>query len=105
MGVISGFFYSGVVYYRYQKWGAFGNRMKAAYSSKFGGDNPAFSQEVDQHIKAMQALGKGTTKTINEEWLKRMAKFVEIPYVVPEEEILSEIEKTEQFDNKKVTVI
>lgn len=85
-------------YVKYKKWRAFGNRMKEAYTAKFGYPNPGFNEEVDQHIKAMEVLGHGDTKHINEDWLKRMAKFVEIPYVIPEEERLSEVEKTEQYD-------
>lgn len=84
---------------RILKWNAFGNRLKAAYSAKFGGDNKGFDDEVDEHIKAVKALGKGFTKSIDVDWLKRMAKFVEIPFVIPEEEYRSEEEKTKDFDN------
>lgn len=94
-------FYGGQAVYRYLKWKAFGNRMKVAYEAKFGYINTGFNQEVDQHIKAMEVLGKGSTKTINEDWLKRMAKFVEIPYVIPEEEYQSEEDKVNKFDDKK----
>jgi hypothetical protein len=82
---------------RYKKWDAFGNRMKLAYSAKFGGKNPAFNNAVDQHILAVKVLGKGYTKNINMQWLKRMAKFVEIPWAIPEEERLTEVEKTNSF--------
>lgn len=82
---------------RYKKWDAFGNRMKVAYSVKFGGKNPAFSEAVDQHILAVKVLGKGYTKDINIQWLKRMAKFVEIPWAIPEEEKWSEVKKTNSY--------
>lgn len=82
---------------RYKKWDAFGNRMKLAYSAKFGGKNPAFNNAVDQHILAVKVFGKGYTKDINIQWLKRMAKFVEIPWAIPEEERLTEVEKTNSF--------
>jgi len=82
---------------RYKKWDAFGNRMKVAYSAKFGGKNPAFSEAVDQHITAVKVLGKGYTKDINIQWLKRTAKFVEIPWAIPEEERWSEVKKTNSY--------
>lgn len=88
-------------YVRVKKWRDFGGRMKEAYTAKFGYPNPGFEQEVDQHIKAMEALGHGDTKSINESWLRRMATFVEIPYIIPEEELLSEVEKTTQYDPDK----
>jgi hypothetical protein len=84
-------------YIRYKKWDSFGNRMKVAYSAKFGGRNSAFDLEVDQHVLAMKSLGKGYTKTIDKEWMKRMAKFVEVPFIIPEEERLSEEDKTRAF--------
>jgi hypothetical protein len=84
-------------YIRYKRWDSFGNRMKVAYSAKFGGRNPAFDEAVDQHVLAMKSLGKGYTKTIDKEWMKRMAKFVEVPFVIPEEERLSEEDKTRSF--------
>ena len=82
---------------RYKIWGDFGNRLKAGYVAKFGYSNSAFDEDVDMHISAMRALGKGTTKTINEEWIKRMAKFVEVPFNVPEEERWTEEEKVKTF--------
>ncbi len=90
-------------YIKYKKWRAFGTRLKEAYTAKFGYPNPGFEQEVDQHIKAMEALGHGYTKSIDEDWLKRMAKFVEVPWAIPEEERLSEVEKTEQYDETRQT--
>jgi hypothetical protein len=56
-----------------------------------------FDEAVDQHVLAMKALGKGYTKGVNKEWMKRMAKFVEVPFVIPEEERLSEEDKTRSF--------
>ncbi len=88
-------------YIKYKKWRAFGNRLKEAYTAKFGYPNPGFEQEVDQHIRAMEALGHGYTKSLDEDWLKRMAKFVEVPWAIPEEERLSEVEKTEQYDETR----
>lgn len=84
-----------VVYY---KWEAFGNRLKEAYVAKFGYSNSGFNEEVDTHILGMRTMGgKSPTKEMYEDWLKRMARFVEVPFAVPEEEHLSEEEKTEQF--------
>jgi len=88
----------------YLNWRAFGNRMKEAYASKFGGKNPAFNQEVDMHIKAVRTLSKGRnnyTKDLNIDWLKSRAQFVEIEFVIPEEDYLSEEEKTRQFEDVK----
>ncbi len=82
---------------RYKRWDAFGNRMKLAYSAKFHGKNPAFNEAVDRHILAVKVLGKGYTKDINIQWLKRMAKFVEIPWAIPEEEKWTEVKKTSTY--------
>jgi hypothetical protein len=87
---------------RYRMWDALGNRMKEAYSAKFGGENPAFNTEVDAHIKIMKTLGKGATKGMTWYWLRSRCKFVEIPCVVPEEECLAEVEKTRQFDTDSI---
>jgi hypothetical protein len=84
-------------YIRYKRWDSFGNRMKVAYEAKFGYSNSAFDKEVDQHVLAMKSLGKGYTKTVDKQWMKRMAKFVEVPFVIPEEERLSEEDKTRSF--------
>ena len=91
-------------YVKYKKWETFGNRLKEAYTAKFGYPNPAFEKEVDQHVLAMRALGKGDTKAVNEDWLRRMAKFVEVPWAVPEEEHLTEVEKTNEFDTGHTNV-
>ena len=82
---------------RYKKWDSFGNRMKVAYSAKFGGENPAFNEAVDQHIKAVKVFGKGYSKERNIQWLKRMAKFVEIPWAIPVEEKWAEVKKTDSY--------
>lgn len=85
----------------YRMWDAFGSRLKEAYSVKFGGENSAFNDEVDMHIKGMKTLGRGYTRKIHKDWLKRMAKFVEIPWAIPEEEYFSEGEKTAQFAHRE----
>lgn len=103
--------YGGLVYYgddnwrnddiyRHLKWKAFGNRIKVAYSAKFCGENTAFTEEVDQLILAMESLGNGATKKTQLGRLKRLAKFVEVPFAVPEEDRLSEEEKTLLFDKE-----
>lgn len=84
-------------YIKYKRWDSFGNRMKVAYEAKFGYSNSAFNKEVDQHVLAMRALGKGYTKDIDKAWMKRMAKFVEVPFIIPEEEKLAEVDKTRSF--------
>lgn len=84
------------------KWNDLGSRMKEAYSAKFGGENPAFNTEVDMHIHVVRTLGKKSwTKDVNVDWVKRMCEFVEIPFIVPEEEHYSEEEKTEMFGDKQ----
>ncbi len=82
-------------------WEAYGNRLKEAYSAKFGGENTAFNDEVDMRIKVMKTLGRGYTKKVHKDWLKRTAKFVEIPWAIPEEEYFSEDEKTAQFAHRE----
>ena len=98
VGILAG----GRAVYRIYKWQDFGNRLKEAYSAKFGGPNPAFSEEVDLHIKAVRTMGgKSYSKDLNLDWLRRMAEFVEVPWSIPEEEYLSEAEKTEEFGEGK----
>ncbi len=75
-------------------WNAYGNRLKTAYEAKFGYPNPEFNKMVDQHVKIMESMGKGYTKDMAEDWIKQMAKFVEVPFAVPTEERLSEKNKT-----------
>ena len=87
-------------YIRYKRWDDFGNRLKVAYAAKFGGKNPAFDEKVEQDILAVKALGKGFTKSINMDNLKALAKFVEVPFIIPEEEYLSEKDKTKSFGTK-----
>lgn len=94
-------FFAGQAIIRYLKWRDFGNRMKSAYVAKFGYPNPAFDKEIDAHVLAMEALGKGYTKSLDKDWLKRMASFVEVPWAIPEEEHLSETDKTELFGEDK----
>jgi len=99
---VFGAFFGVDVVIQYKRWGDFGNRMKLAYTAKFGGENSGFNEEVDQHIAIMRALTKssGTTKEIAEDWLKRMAQFVEIAYVIPDEENESEEDKTEELSEE-----
>ena len=81
-----------------KSWDDFGNRLKLAYTAKFGGENPAFNQEVDSMILQCKTLKKGigsSAKTSAEMRLKEYAHMCEIPYIIPEEEYLSEVEKTE----------
>lgn len=61
-------------------WKRYGERLKRAYASKFGGANPGFNDEVDLRIAVMRTQGKGPTRTIAQDWLKNQAKFVEIPW-------------------------
>jgi hypothetical protein len=84
-------------YIRYKKWVSFGNRLKVAYEAKFGYRNPAFDEEIDHRVKAMRSLGKGYTKSVNYSKLKALAKFVEVPFIIPEEEMLAEEDKTRSF--------
>jgi hypothetical protein len=79
----------------YMGWISFGNRLKKAYSAKFGGDNIEFDKEVDNHVNLMRTMGgDSTTKSIAKDWLKRTASFVEVPFKIPDEEYLSEKDKT-----------
>ena len=59
------------------EWVAYGNKLKSAYSAKFGSANPAFNDDVDKHITVMQHCNKGFTSTLAYEWLKRMKRFTE----------------------------
>ncbi len=99
IGSIIGVFRHGVEIVRYYKWSAFGNRLKIGYVAKFGYSNPAFNDEVDNHIRTMRVMVKTEqgTRKLAEDWLKRMAHMVEVPFAVPEEEHLSEEQKTEEF--------
>ena len=87
-----------IVVHRIIMWSAFGNRLKVAYSAKFNGESPAFSEEVDAHIKVMKSLGRGHTKSVHMDKLKRLSAFVEVPFRIPEEDCLPEEEKTRAFD-------
>ncbi len=59
------------------KWIEYGNRLKLAYTAKFGGENTGFNQEVDYRINIMQHNRRGFTHTIARDWLKRMERFTE----------------------------
>lgn len=92
--------FGGMAVVRYLNWNAFGNRLKLAYTAKFGGENPQFNEAVDQHIQIVRTLSLGTetgTKKMAEEWLKRMAHMVEVKFSIPEEEYMSETEKTKML--------
>ncbi len=62
-------------------WLRYGERLKLAYASKFGGDNRGFDGEVDYHIKIMVSNDKGFTRQLAKDWVKRMSKFVEIEWL------------------------
>ena len=88
-----------VEYIKYKRWDDFGNRLKLAYTAKFGGENLAFNQEIDAMILQCKTLSvkSGDTKINAENRLRRYAHMVEVPYIIPEEEHLSETEKTEEL--------
>ncbi len=54
------------------------DRLIKAYEAKFGYSEPAFIEEIDSHIKAVENLGKGYTRAVHRDKLKRLEKFVEI---------------------------
>lgn len=58
-------------------WDNYGQLIKDAYAAKFGGVNNGFNQEVDTRIRIMNHNGRGFTRTIAYDWLKRMKKFTE----------------------------
>ena len=53
------------------------DRMIRAYEAKFGGGNPAFNERLDSHIKAVESLRKGYTRSVHMDALKRLERFVE----------------------------
>ena len=104
VGVVVGtlsLFYVGERVTRLLRWREFGNRLKVAYVAKFGYENIAFNEEVDNHTRIMRTMSNMDTKQSAEDWLKRMAHMVEVKYVIPEEEYLSETEKTKQLNDIK----
>lgn len=62
-------------------WRDYGERLKKAYTAKFGGDNPGFESEVDYRIKLMVDTDKGYHREVAKDWLKRMSKFVAIDWL------------------------
>jgi hypothetical protein len=58
----------------------YASRLKEAYIIKFGYSDTSFEKEVDQHVRAMEVFEPGRTRRLNEDWLKRIAKFVEVPW-------------------------
>ena len=88
-------------YVRIKRWDQFGTRLKVAYKAKFGYSNPAFSQRVDELILSMRATSnKSLTYKQNEDALKRLSRFVEVKFVVPEEGKWSEVKRTKQLDRE-----
>jgi hypothetical protein len=62
-------------------WTRYGERLKLAYSAKFGGDNPGFNEEVDNHIKILVNTDKGFARQLAKDWVERMSKFVGIHWL------------------------
>lgn len=58
-------------------WSSYGQRLKNAYSAKFGGENAGFNDEVDKRIEIMRHLKRGFSHTIARDWLRRMKGFTE----------------------------
>jgi mannose/fructose/N-acetylgalactosamine-specific phosphotransferase system component IID len=57
---------------------SYSDRLIKAYEAKFGYVEPAFVEEIDTHIKAIENLGKGYTRAVHRDKLKRLEKFVEM---------------------------
>ena len=89
--------FGGAAYVTYKKWTDFGHRLKLAYEGKFGYRNSGFDEEVDACVRVMRALGHGPTKDTMEERLRGLARFVEVPFIIPEEDHLAEEVKTEEL--------
>lgn len=53
-------------------------RLIQAYSAKFGYLDPGFLIEVDIHIRAVETLRKGYTRSVHKTQLKKLEKFVEL---------------------------
>jgi hypothetical protein len=62
-------------------WTTYGERLKLAYTAKFGGDNPGFDSEVDYHVKIMVNTDRGYTRQLAKDWMHRMSKFVEVEWL------------------------
>ncbi len=58
-------------------WDIYGQQLKAAYSAKFGATNTGFNEEVNARIAIMNNNGRGFTRSLAYDWLKRMHKFTE----------------------------
>jgi uncharacterized membrane protein YeaQ/YmgE (transglycosylase-associated protein family) len=88
-------------YVRIKRWDQFGTRLKVAYKAKFGYGNSGFDQRVDELVLSMRATSsKSLTYKQNEEALKRLSKFVEVKFVVPEEGKWSEVKRTRELDRE-----
>ena len=59
------------------QWDIYGQQLKDAYTAKFGGQNTGFNSEVDKRISIMNHNGKGFTRSLAYDWLKRMNRFTE----------------------------
>jgi len=97
IGIIQIWYQAPVIIYHF-KWIIYGERMKRAYRAKFGYDNKGFNEEVDQHILTMRTLDEGATRDINEDWLKRMAKFVEIKWKDLSDEASQEVTGGDDYE-------
>lgn len=53
-------------------------RLVDAYKAKFGYLDPGFLVEVDTHIRAIETLRRGYTRSVHKAKLKRLEKFVEL---------------------------
>jgi hypothetical protein len=57
-----------------------GKEIKAAYSTKFGGPNPACDEEVDEAIRGYVLSGDGPTKRTYRERIKRLCSMMEVRF-------------------------
>jgi hypothetical protein len=53
-------------------------RLIGAYKAKFGYLDPGFLVEVDIHIRAVETLRRGYTRSVHKTKLKKLEKFVEL---------------------------
>lgn len=58
-------------------WDLYADGLKKAYASKFGYQNTGFDDEVNKRIDVMKNCGRGFSRTIARDWLRRMHKFTE----------------------------
>lgn len=62
-------------------WVKYGERMKLAYTAKFGGENKGFNDEVDARIKILVNTDRGFSRQLAKDWVHRMSNFVEIEWL------------------------